>query len=84
MALFSLSQLLALAASALLLSSFPAVMADPPANTTVGGATLLSVAQGAGLKQLVAAISAVGGPLLAAVQNSSTSVTVFAPTDAVR
>ena len=45
--------------------------------------TILAVANGAGLKQLVAAIGAVGGPLLAAVSNSSTAVTVFAPTDEV-
>lgn len=63
----------------LLLSASVPIAAQRAPNAT----TILSVANGAGLKQLVKAIEAVGGPLLEAVSNSSTAVTVFAPTDEV-
>ena len=54
-----------------------------PRSTEPVPATILSVATGAGLTSLVAAMQAIGGPLLAAVQNPFTKVTVFAPSDAV-
>ena len=63
----------------LLLSASVPTTAQRAPNAT----TILSVANGAGLKQLVKAIEAVGGPLLEAISNSSTAVTVFAPTDEV-
>ena len=58
----------------------PAPVSPKPAPAS----TILSVATSANLTTLVAAIAAVRGSLLAAVQNSSTAVTVFAPTEAVR
>ena len=59
--------------------SFPAATAaaPPPPNT------IASLAEASGLTQLSLALNTVGGYLLNAVTNSSTAVTVFAPTDAV-
>ena len=70
----TMSQLGAIAVTLLLLTSSPAaVYAEPPTSNAVSTGTILSVAQGANLKLLVAAIGAIGGPLLAAVQNTSTA-----------
>ncbi|GAX75918.1 hypothetical protein CEUSTIGMA_g3361.t1 [Chlamydomonas eustigma] len=52
---------------------------SPPASNTL---TIADVAVSGNLTILVAALKAADGKLLAAVTNSSTAVTVFAPTDA--
>jgi hypothetical protein len=47
-------------------------------------ATIATVAEGLSLTLLVSALNAAGGPLLTTATNSSSTVTVFAPTDVVR
>ena len=62
-------------------------MIDPrtlPLKKPAPASTILSVATEAGLTTLVAAIAAAGDPLLAAVKDPKTKVTVFAPTNEVR
>ena len=54
-----------------------AAAAPPPPNT------IASLAETSGLTQLSLALNTVDGYLLKAFTNSSTAVTVFAPTDAV-
>jgi len=44
-------------------------------------ATIATVAEGLSLTLLVSALNAAGGPLLTTATNSSSTVTVFAPTD---
>ena len=45
--------------------------------------TIAAAAEAAGLTQLSLALNTVGGKLLAEAKNSSTAVTLFAPTDKV-
>jgi len=55
-----------------------------PLKKPAPASTILSVATEAGLTTLVAAIAAAGDPLLAAVKDPKTKVTVFGPTNEVR